>query len=100
MLAGVEEAAERRANMLASIEELDLRCEEAAWLAAYEADEGRYKARSPKFWGSRPTNAWLGNRINHAAGRRLMGTFWHCSCARVDGCLLRGAAPPHSRPPA
>ena len=43
LLAGVEAAAERRAEVLARIEELELRQEEAAWLAVYETDEGRYK---------------------------------------------------------
>ena len=39
----VEAAAERRAELLARMEELELRREEAAWLEIYEADEGRYK---------------------------------------------------------
>ena len=45
LLAGAEAAAERRAEMLARVEELELRREEIAWLAAYETDEGRYKVR-------------------------------------------------------
>ena len=45
LLAGVEAAAERRADMLARVDELELRREETAWLAVYEADEGRYKVR-------------------------------------------------------
>ncbi len=52
LLAGVEAAAERRADVLARVQELELRREETAWLAAYEADEGRYKAQSLMPWGS------------------------------------------------
>ena len=43
LLCEVEAAAERRAEVLDRLEELELRREETAWLAAYEADDGRYK---------------------------------------------------------
>ena len=38
-----EDAATRREEVLERLQELELRREESAWLAAYEADDGRYK---------------------------------------------------------
>ncbi len=47
LLREAEDAAERREEVLDRLQELEVRREEAAWLAAYEADDGRYKVCPP-----------------------------------------------------
>jgi hypothetical protein len=45
-LADANEKADRRSAVLARVAELESQKEELDWLAAYEADEDRYKVRS------------------------------------------------------
>ncbi len=55
LLREAEDAAARREEVLDRLQELELRREESAWLAAYEADDGRYKVHT---CGEHASKSW------------------------------------------